>query len=224
MYTYADIIVNPLILEKYKSRELIPLRCVYCGAGNTRAKHLVQSYMKRRKHNFCSVSCSSNFYKTSATEIITCKTCNEVFQQKSTTQIFCNKSCAATYNNQHKKFGTRRSKLEKWLEERIRELYPNHEIHTNNKETINSELDIYFPQLKIAFEVNGIFHYQPIFGDKKLIAIQKNDKYKQEQCALFGIQLHSIDTSGQTIFTPESSCEYLDYIIETLKIRGADRI
>ena len=35
-------------------------------------------------------------------------------------------------------------------------------------EAINSELDVYVPSLNLAFELNGIFHYEPIYGEKKL--------------------------------------------------------
>ena len=77
--------------------------------------------------------------------------------------LFCNHSCAATYNITHKTVGTRRSKLEVWLESQLRELYPNLTLLPNDKTAINSELDFYFPELKLAFELNGIFHYEPIY-------------------------------------------------------------
>ena len=75
------------------------------------------------------------------------------------TNNFCSLSCAATHRNLHKTKGIRRSKLEAWLETQLCKSYPNLEIHFNKKDTINSELDIYIPSLKLAFELNGIFHY-----------------------------------------------------------------
>ena len=77
-------------------------------------------------------------------------------------------SCAATYNNKNKTHGTRRSKLECFIEKKLSELYPDLTIHYNQKDTINSELDIYIPSFKLAFELNGIFHYEPIYGEEKL--------------------------------------------------------
>jgi len=48
-------------------------------------------------------------------------------------------------------------------------LYPDLVIHFNKKDAINSELDIYIPSLKLAFELNGIFHYEPIFGKENFL-------------------------------------------------------
>ena len=121
-------------------------------------------------------------------------------------------SCAGTYNNTHKTHGTRRSKLEVWIEEQLTKLYPNLEIHFNQKDTINSELDIYIPSMKIAFELNGIFHYEPIFGEDQLNKIQNNDHRKFAACHEAGISLCVIDTSGQKYFKPKSSQRYLDII------------
>lgn len=34
----------------------------------------------------------------------------------------------------------------------------------NDRETIGLKLDIYIPSLKLAFEINGVFHRKNIFG------------------------------------------------------------
>lgn len=108
----------------------------------------------------------------SPAKTVPCKNCKKLFQ-KAQSQInqtknnFCSSSCAATYNNTHKTTGTRRSKLEVWLETKLPEIYLNQEFHFNGKDTINSELDIYLPKLSLAFELNGIYHYEPIHGPKK---------------------------------------------------------
>jgi hypothetical protein len=52
------------------------------------------------------------------------------------------------------------------------------------------ELDIYIPQLNLAFEINGIFHYKPIFGEEKLAKIIKKDTIKKQRCEQAGIVLH----------------------------------
>ena len=125
---------------------------------------------------------------------------------------FCSSTCSATYNNTHKKFGIRRSKLEKWLEEKLIQLYPNLEFHFNRKDTINAELDIYLPSLKLAFELNGIFHYEPIYGDKKLQSTQSNDKRKFQACLEQNIELCIIDVSKENYFKEHISKKYLDII------------
>ena len=111
---------------------------------------------------------------------------------------FCSSSCAAKYNNAHKTYGTRRSKLEAYLEQQLRSEFPNLELICNGKDAIGSELDFYFPQLRLAIELNGIFHYEPIYGTDKLERIQANDQQKFISCNAAGIELCVIDASGFT--------------------------
>jgi hypothetical protein len=146
-----------------------------------------------------------------------CKQCSKSFfkrccQIKITKNHFCSKSCAATYNNTHKTKGIKLSKLEVYLQEQLTKLYPTLEIHYNRKDAINSELDIYIPSLKLAFELNGIFHYEPIFGEEKLSQIKNNDSRKYQACIEKGISLCIIDVSQQKYFKPETSKKYLDII------------
>jgi len=92
---------------------------------------------------------------------------------------FCSSSCTAQYNAEGIKLGAaERSKLEKWIEPQLQDFYPELEFHFNRNDTINSELDIYIPSLKLAFELNGVFHYEPIFGAELLNKISNNDKRK----------------------------------------------
>lgn len=91
-------------------------------------------------------------------------------------------------------------------------LYPNLLIYFNKKDAINSELDIYIPSLKLAFELNGIFHYEPIYGFNKLNQIQNNDSRKFQACLEQKIELCLIDSSKQKYFTEKSSQQYLDII------------
>lgn len=106
-----------------------------------------------------------------------------------TGNVFCNSSCAASYNNRNKTYGIRRSKLEKLFEDHVRKNYPNLIIECNTTSAIGYELDLYFPELRLAVEVNGIFHYEPIYGEDKFKRIKYNDKQKVLLCEQSGIEL-----------------------------------
>jgi hypothetical protein len=151
----------------------------------------------------------------------TCTQCSKSFSKryseyKKSKNHFCSQSCAGTYNNTHKTKGTRVSKLEVYLQEQLTKLYPTLEIHYNRKDAINSELDIYIPSLKLAFELNGIFHYEPIFGESKLEQIQNNDSRKFGACKDAGISLCIIDVSAMNYFKEENAKKYLDIIVNII--------
>jgi len=178
-----------------------------------------QKYYNRYQHHFCSKACKNQYYKKK--ENVLCKNCEKIFQKqisqiKKSKNNFCSSSCAGTYNNTHKTKGTRTSKLEVWLQEQLRILYPKEKILFNDKTTINSELDIYFPRLKLAFELNGIFHYEPIYGKEKLNQIQNNDQRKFLLCQQKEISLCVIDASKENYFKVERSKKYLDIIKNVL--------
>ncbi len=123
--------------------------------------------------------------------------------------VFCNRTCAVTYNNTHKTTGIRRSKLEMWLEAQLRVLYPDLTLLACDKTTINSELDLYFPDLKLAFELNGILHYEPIYGPEKLAQIQNNDHRKFAACIENSISLCIIDSSHMKHFKESKAASFL---------------
>ena len=141
-----------------------------------------------------------------------------VIKSDKSKNLFCSHSCAAKYNNTHKTKGCRRSKLEIWLEQKLKEKY-SFEILFNEKNIINSELDIYIPHLKLAFELNGIFHYEPIFGKEKLSQIQNNDNRKFQACLEHDIELCIIDTSQQKYFKEKTSLKYLNIICNIIESR-----
>jgi hypothetical protein len=126
-------------------------------------------------------------------------------------------SCSGTYNNTHKTHGTRRSKLEVWLEQQLIALYPSLEFHFNRKDAINAELDIYVPSLKLAFELNGLFHYEPIFGATKLAQIQTNDERKYQACIERDIELCLIDVSALKKFKEKRAITFLIVIQDVIQ-------
>ena len=204
--------------ENAKSLVLLPLQCKHCG--NTfykQRKEINKAYNNHPsvKCNFCSKKCQ--FENRATKQKVICKNCGKEFnkfpnQIKKQPNNFCSKSCSATYNNKNKTHGTRRSKLEIYLEKQLTILYPNLKILYNNKKIINSELDIYIPTFKLAFELNGIFHYEPIYGNEKLDKIQNNDNRKFQACLEKQIELVLIDTSSQKYFKENTSQKFLNII------------
>lgn len=205
---------------RYKDK--LALECFYCKKNFLREKSAIRKILLGQKTKSSCKYCSKNCrYEDQITKVtVLCKNCNKIFQKKKNQAIkytnhFCSHSCSATYSNKHKTTGTRRSKLEVWLETQLQISYPNLGILYNNKKTIGSELDIYIPSLSLAFELNGIFHYEPIYGDKKLSQIQNNDKGKFQACLLNKIELCIIDVSGLKYFKPQKAKCFLD-IIESI--------
>nr|DAD66539.1 MAG TPA: hydrolase [Myoviridae sp. ctPuP5] len=204
-----------------KSKDLLPLLCKHCNKIFYIQKHyitkIINNTSKTNTLNFCSKTCSGAFKNKS--HILNCTLCNKEitvknkdFKKSKSGNHFCSQSCAAIYNNAHKTKGTRRSKLEQYLEEKLKLTYPQLEILFNDKKAINSELDIYIPSLKLAFELNGIFHYEPIFGESKFNSIQQNDANKFQKCQEHGISLCIIDTSSQKYFKEQSSNKFFNII------------
>lgn len=222
-YTYKELKENP---EIYKlSKGPIILICENCGAIFKRSKKNIYTAMNKCKKTFCSELCRDKANNLSQT--IECDWCHKLFIKKKN-QIekskhnFCSHSCSCTYQNTHKTTGTRRSKLECWLEIELTKMFPNLEILYNNKETINSELDIYIPSLSLAFELNGIYHYEPIHGPEKLTSIKNNDTRKFQACIEKNIELCIIDSSQLNYFKPTKAQKYLDIIINIVNTKFAE--
>lgn len=215
--------------NKSKSRNKLPLKCGMCDGVFYKEKNQIQatisaiSSMLQSEHiknnkkrcTFCSKKCK-NLYNIKKKNI-ECKNCGKIFNRvpnkiKKFNNHFCSRSCSATYQNTHKTKNIKRSKLEIWLEKQLTQTYPNLEIHFNRKDAINSELDIYIPSFKLAFELNGIFHYEPIYGEEQLKKIKNNDSRKFQACIENKIELCIIDASSMDYFKENKSKIYLDII------------
>ena len=116
-------------LKKGESR-MNNVTCTLCRKEYHRKKSLIEKYNAGKILPFCSQSC----YNSHRTKLIKikCVNCGGEFDRQPA-QIsknnFCSQSCSAKYNNTHKTKGNLRSKLEKYLEKQLTELYPNLEIH-----------------------------------------------------------------------------------------------
>jgi len=213
-----------------KSKDNLSCECYACEKSFSITKHAVQRAMipgSKNQAKYCSRKCLYNATKTSV--LVTCKNCKKEFRkfpseikntEKRNGNHFCSRSCGVTYNNTHKTHGNRRSKLETWIEKELSVIFPSLEIHYNRKDTIKSELDIYIPSIKLAIEINGIFHYKPIFGEDKLKQIQNNDKRKYQACLKEGIELVWIDSSQLTYFNSKNAQKYLYIIIEIINSKN----
>jgi hypothetical protein len=194
----------------------LSVKCEVCGTEFKRNPYRINA----NKHQFCSQECKHKHQTTRIT--IKCDYCGANLTKfksavERTEHHFCNKSCQQKYANSHGT-GTSRSKLEIYLEEQLTRLYPELSIEYNQKNTINSELDIYIPSLKLAFELNGVFHYEPIFGAERLSKIQNNDQRKFQACLERGIELCNIDASSMSRFNENKARMFLQIttnIIET---------
>lgn len=205
-----------------KSQDKLPFKCEYCEKTFYKEKKYItyELKVKNDKIKFCSTGCTQLSQKRRTQ--VKCLQCGKIFAKgncyiKASPNNFCCKTCSATYNNKHKTKGTRRSKLEKIIEEKLSEVYPQLQIDYNQKSVINSELDIYIPSLKLAIELNGIYHYEPIYEERKLSQIQNNDQNKFQQCQKLGISLCVINTAEHAYVTKKTSQKYIDVVIEVIE-------
>jgi len=218
--------MKPLFTQKdllnAKSNDKLPCQCYHCESVFYAIPKEIRKVINNHKNvklKYCSIYCARTD-KNKKIEI-KCHYCNNIFLKsnsefKKSINHFCSRSCSASYNNINKSYGVRRSKLEKYIEEQLTILYPSLHIDYNKKEAINSELDIYIPSLKLAIELNGVFHYEPIFGEKKLSQTQNNDKRKLQACIENKISFCTIDTSSLSYFKEKKANKFLKIIIKMI--------
>lgn len=198
-------------------------QCYNCEKPFQIQKKAINRIIKHKLNwgKFCSHYCFAKS-KEQNTEV-PCMNCGKLFKKKTrelrrikNKKNFCSQSCSATYNNTHKTYGVRRSKLEVYLEEQLMAFYPNLRIDFNKKDAINSELDIYISSLNLAFELNGIFHYKPIHGEERLKQIKSNDEKKNQTCLERKIELITIDVSSMSYFKKERANKFLKIILKII--------
>jgi hypothetical protein len=193
----------------------VEVNCIGCNK-------IIKRYpceLKANNQHWCSHECR---YPDNEDKLVSCINCESVFKKRNSQCIkspnhYCSHSCSASYNNTHKTHGTRRSKLEIYLEEQIKEQYPHLELICNQKTAIESELDFYFPELRFAIELNGITHYEPIYGEDKFEKIQNNDKRKVIACYEKDIELAIIDSSTCSYLNEAAKMKYKNLVFELLE-------
>lgn len=179
--------------EKYKD-DLQHFSCEICNSPFTRA----HAFRPKNEHVCCSYLCLN--IKLGKRVQCKCENCGKdivivASRLRDHKHNFCSMSCSGYWAATNKTNGITRSKFELFLEEQIKIKFPTIAMSVNDHETINSELDFYFPDLRFAIEVNGIFHYEPIFGGDTLEKIKNNDQRKFQACLENEIELFIINAS-----------------------------
>ena len=136
LYTEDDLV-------EAKYNDLLSIQCKYCSKPFLRTKaYIVQccspSKEKRRRTGYCSRRCAAS--ASSPLIKINCVQCNKEtlirpsqYSRSKSGNHFCSRECAGLWNSTHKKHGTRSSKLEQWLAQRLVALYPKLDFHFNKK-------------------------------------------------------------------------------------------
>ena len=177
----------------YYLGKLCPVKHQYLDTGQT---------LRRKRDHDCVKCQDRRIHKCRGRIEVTCENCSGLSRQtkgdyKRSKHHFCSHSCSASWRNKNKTTGFRRSKLEKYIEQTLKKNYPDLQILFNDRKEVGLELDIYFPDLKLAVELNGIVHYEPIYGLDKFNLIHNNDKIKSVRCFEKGIELVVIDVTAK---------------------------
>lgn len=194
----------------------IKLICT-CGNEFTRQK----AQYDNQPNHYCSVEC--RIKGTEKAAIINCTECNKEIRvhnykvRNSTSgKHFCNKSCTGKYYTRNKTFGVNRSKFEVWLEEHLPIEFPDIEFDFNNRTEIGYELDIFIPELRVAIEIHGPTHYEPIYGLNRFKQTQELDVKKITLCEAQNIQHHIIDVSKIRNWSPKMTNNHYKEICDVI--------
>jgi hypothetical protein len=211
-------------LLKLRSCDLVPFECEICQTTFYKKKHYAMRGLKgTRNYSACSKSCWKKILrkrKFHGTIELKCDQCHNQFQRNKALHLkvtklgskhcFCSQKCSRLYTRHS--FG-RRSTLEEWIESKLKIDFPNLAINYNDQTTIDGELDIFIPSMGLAFEINGLGHYRPIYGGRAYSKRIKKDKEKAEECQVKKIELYVIDCREFTHHINEArDMKYYDLI------------
>ncbi len=204
--------------ESNSRNKILPVQCKQCKKTFYISKHNIQNALNPKKSDtfdFCSRKCHGD--STRKSKKVTCKTCGESFLKKLsvikiTNSNYCSVQCSYSGNKKNfqiKSALSHRSKLEIYLGEQIKNYYVNLKLVTNDREQLDGlELDFYFPEISLAIELNGIFHYQPIFGQEQFDKQIERDGCKFILCGQKNIALAIIDSSSCKKITLKAKDKY----------------
>jgi hypothetical protein len=221
-------------------------KCLRCSKETTNLKYCshscrakdVNSKRKSFSNKICKI-CGKEFYISNNSSLYCSKEC---FLKRKTMKniivkcLYCKKTITSKHINKNTKYcsgicrnkslklirntrksGYSRSKLEKYLEQKLKQKFPTLQFLFNDDNVIGSELDIYIPNFKLAFEINGIFHYIPVYGNKVFKKIQANDQQKIISCIQNNIEFVSIDTSSMKYFKESKAINFFVIIKDIIE-------
>jgi hypothetical protein len=189
---HINIFCNKLCKGKFEDKR-VEVKCFECGVLFKKPL----SYFNNTKNHFCTKLCCSKFQDKKIE--VKCLICNVLFMKKlknvkTKPRHCCSRKCSNILIKEKKDWGGNRSKLEIAIEEHFKVIFPFIMIEYNETK-IGYELDISVPCLELAIEINGIFHYEPIFGEEELLRKQQIDREKVVKCGELGIKLFVINVS-----------------------------
>lgn len=222
-YLKVNINISLDEFNKLKLTDKVALTCKLCKKEFIREKEVIIHTIKNHKNcGYCSTSCHN---KSKINKIKTkCKTCDkdiivryQSWKNNKDNNCFCSYTCSAIFRNKNKTSGYKRSKMEIYIEEKLNKAFPNCKIICNETKILDGlELDFYIPEFNLAFELNGITHYKPIYGQERFERSLYSDKRKAELCKEKQICLNIIDISMYKYFTKISGDKVFDEITKTL--------
>lgn len=204
--------------EKIKYGTATNFVCRECGISK-RCEPRLASLRK-----FCSIACREkhnykkykNIYNIASEMFKQCPSCNKNYQIYNPSDFEKRKYCSAVCRNkENNKNNTRlRSKAEYILEYELKRYFPDEYIMFNDRGILDGlELDVFFPNLNLAIEWNGIYHYVKIRDEKTFSRIQTTDAKKLEKCSEKGIDILVIkDLKSHKKFIKEKIDEIIEYI------------
>ena len=223
-----------LLSKKVKRKTILTIPCEWCKKEFQKDNCQVEKNKRNNKKNFCSRKCVSQWTQKMGLKQISkypkvieliCLHCGKKFIRshqkyrdnviKKGSLYFCSVKCRKNlYQYLTRSF---RSSLEIWIEEKLTNLYPSLEIVYNDRNTIGMELDIYIPSLELSFELNGIYHYKPIYGIDKFTKVLYKDIKKEHECKTQHIDLYVLDCKTFSHLNEETDKIYLNEIVKRIE-------
>jgi len=224
-----------------KPKKVLTIKCHYCNKDFQRNESVYNRNIRQNKKSFCSGTCVAQWKKEHGLgnkakypKIIElkCANCGKLFdreddydkrkRRRKGVQPCCSAHCITDYARKCCKTKGR-SKLEEWLEAKLKELYPLLPILYNNRDVVGLELDIYIPSLELAFELNGICHYKPIYGINVFTKATFRDILKEHKCKVKHIDLYIIDCRDIIHFREKDGKKYLEEITKRIYEKSKEK-